>query len=1053
MLASIHTGSSNRLWTVLADEATRCNDALYIFAGGRLECRENFEYLRSSVYQLANAGNLDALVSWSSSIGGFVPVEDLVQFHKRFSNLPFVSVGMKIDGKPSVNFNAYSGMKAAVAHCISHHGARKIAFVRGPDQHVSAQDRYRSYVDALSEYGIPFDPNLVSSPTSWSSGDEALDELVVGRQLVPGKDFDTLVCASDLMMFQAGKRLEAMGIDIPGDLRLVGFNDTHESQLLRVPCTTVSMPYVQMGIMAYDTVARMVDSHDVLGEGDILLPAELVVRRSCGCTDSLGGIEHAREVITDSRSYFRWLSHAMRINEQVLHQHVDPLIDLALNGTAKSLEKGCTDLLEQFFAWGGDVNLLYEALRWLQLFLPLSDDMQSFLSHDVPPLVGQMQSRTFNLSTFESSRRGVLLNSLKCDLLCIRSVANLGEVLHRHLPQLGIDAAFVVLNEGDTYSRLVGGFLQDTLFEHQREFSMGKLLPSDIRSRLGTGIYVVQPLFMENQPLGYFIIRTTSRSGELFEELRSSLSSAIKGTFLLDAANLAREQAEKAQRSRSEFFANVSDGLRDPLEQIRNLAALGTDTRVTQDIGAEIDKASHLLDLALVQTGELELDRRLCDADALLRQACQSLEIPYLSKRLPSVVLDEERLFQMVSIIARKAHEEGVACSVQAEAGVDGLVVRFLVPGWNPVMAMQDPGLLLCEQIMLMHDGRCEITDEFIACTFAWPTLGGHAGRQPVRYDGPAWFLGEPTWSFDSGFPPVAAVSPQALVSGEVPGTTPSVFVWDAEQSGFDSFAALHAIKSDPRRSEIPFLALGLPPGAPTLDSAVEALAISQGGVVVFVLGDVPPALLEVVAPRDVLRLEDVHEYMQAASQNPPSLLLMGAPFGPSDITYIRGLSVAGNVPVLLVRDVLSNDETEQLCLLPRVIVCDPSMFACQSFVGRINGIQGGDDILPALTGALVKRAVAFLQANATLPISRWQLAEAVHVSEDYLTRIFRSELGLSPWEYLNRYRIHLASKLLQGSALTINEIASRTGFQDQAYFCRVFKKITGTTPGKIRSR
>ena len=74
-------------------------------------------------------------------------------------------------------------------------------------------------------------------------------------------------------------------------------------------------------------------------------------------------------------------------------------------------------------------------------------------------------------------------------------------------------------------------------------------------------------------------------------------------------------------------------------------------------------------------------------------------------------------------------------------------------------------------------------------------------------------------------------------------------------------------------------------------------------------------------------------------------------------------------------------------------------------------------------------------------------------MSEDYLTRIFRKELGISPWDYLNRYRIYLASELLRQEAMSVNEVASRTGFQDQAYFCRVFKKIKGVTPGKMGNR
>ena len=103
------------------------------------------------------------------------------------------------------------------------------------------------------------------------------------------------------------------------------------------------------------------------------------------------------------------------------------------------------------------------------------------------------------------------------------------------------------------------------------------------------------------------------------------------------------------------------------------------------------------------------------------------------------------------------------------------------------------------------------------------------------------------------------------------------------------------------------------------------------------------------------------------------------------------------------------------------------------------------------MTGILVKKAVAYIDEHATEGMTRWQLAEAVHVSEDYLTRIFRKEIGVSPWEYINNHRIHKSINLLRHSTLTIAEIAGECGFQDQAYFTRVFRKITGKSPTMVR--
>ena len=63
------------------------------------------------------------------------------------------------------------------------------------------------------------------------------------------------------------------------------------------------------------------------------------------------------------------------------------------------------------------------------------------------------------------------------------------------------------------------------------------------------------------------------------------------------------------------------------------------------------------------------------------------------------------------------------------------------------------------------------------------------------------------------------------------------------------------------------------------------------------------------------------------------------------------------------------------------------------------------------------------------------------------LTRLFHRELSISPWDYLNRYRILKARKLLETTSASIGVIARQVGFKDQSYFSRVFHKIVGVSP------
>jgi DNA-binding LacI/PurR family transcriptional regulator len=164
ILASIHTGVSLDVWAGFVRAAARENTSLFVFPGGRLNARQDYENLRNHVYYLANEENLDGCISWSSTIRYAQSKEEFEQFHKNLDPLPYVTLAFKSPGHPCVEFDAYSGMKALVTHCIKVHGARKIAFLRGPDFHQSAQTRFEGYYDALKEAG------LVSAANSHGGG-------------------------------------------------------------------------------------------------------------------------------------------------------------------------------------------------------------------------------------------------------------------------------------------------------------------------------------------------------------------------------------------------------------------------------------------------------------------------------------------------------------------------------------------------------------------------------------------------------------------------------------------------------------------------------------------------------------------------------------------------------------------------------------------------------------------------------------------------------------------------------------------------------------------
>lgn len=84
---------------------------------------------------------------------------------------------------------------------------------------------------------------------------------------------------------------------------------------------------------------------------------------------------------------------------------------------------------------------------------------------------------------------------------------------------------------------------------------------------------------------------------------------------------------------------------------------------------------------------------------------------------------------------------------------------------------------------------------------------------------------------------------------------------------------------------------------------------------------------------------------------------------------------------------------------------------------------------------------------------NRAEMAKRAGMSLSTLTRHFRERTGVAPLEFLIRVRLKKAAILLQNPELGLAEIADMTGFSDSNYFCRLFRKYFGISPGKYRQK
>lgn len=94
---------------------------------------------------------------------------------------------------------------------------------------------------------------------------------------------------------------------------------------------------------------------------------------------------------------------------------------------------------------------------------------------------------------------------------------------------------------------------------------------------------------------------------------------------------------------------------------------------------------------------------------------------------------------------------------------------------------------------------------------------------------------------------------------------------------------------------------------------------------------------------------------------------------------------------------------------------------------------------------------VKYILDNADKNISLDDLSNVSNISKFYLSRIFKSALGVSPYKYISQVRLKRAKQLIQFTNLSMSSIAEKMNFPDQQTFSRWFKQFDGNSPGKYR--
>jgi LacI family transcriptional regulator len=220
--------------------------------------------------------NTDGLLVFSD---GLVD-EDLEALHA--SGFPMVLVHRTpppLVPIPSVTVENLEISRQLVDHLIKVHGKRRILFLRGPVHQEDSLKREVGYKTALQNNGISIDENLILN------GDFERDVAyeVMNKFFQDGKSasFDAIFTGDDDAAIGVLQSLHEHGIRIPEDVAVTGFDDLGFAPFLNPPLTTVRAPTEKVGRIATERLFGILEDHP--SDEVVILPTEIIFRRSCGC--------------------------------------------------------------------------------------------------------------------------------------------------------------------------------------------------------------------------------------------------------------------------------------------------------------------------------------------------------------------------------------------------------------------------------------------------------------------------------------------------------------------------------------------------------------------------------------------------------------------------------------------------------------------------------------------------------------------------------------------------------------------------------------------------
>jgi len=241
-----------------------------------------YEYQYWASAEILNSDDIDLIMIITSTFQTYITKEELCEFLKPYTKKPIVSIAVDLPFK-NVHYticNCDLAFDQIVSHLKNVHGCKKIGFVSAnATNSIEAYTRFEAYKNALKKNGLEYNPEWTIEGYYVR---EAARNITLQRFKSKNEiEFDALIAANDLMAEGCMSALIELGLKVPEDVKIIGFDNSTRASFTTPSLSTIDQNIFEQGTRASEIAYKLLTGNKIPRETKTA--ASPIFRQSCGC--------------------------------------------------------------------------------------------------------------------------------------------------------------------------------------------------------------------------------------------------------------------------------------------------------------------------------------------------------------------------------------------------------------------------------------------------------------------------------------------------------------------------------------------------------------------------------------------------------------------------------------------------------------------------------------------------------------------------------------------------------------------------------------------------